>query len=40
LLAGVSGGGGQRVNGDGAVRLICAGWLPQDEVFGWRLPLV
>lgn len=31
---------GQRVVGDCAVILICAGWLPQDEVFGWRLPLV
>jgi hypothetical protein len=20
---------------DGAVRLICAGWLPQDGLFGW-----
>ena len=19
-----------------AVRLICAGWLPQDELFGWN----
>ena len=27
---------GWRVVTDGAVRLICAGWLPQDEVFGWR----
>jgi hypothetical protein len=27
---------GWRVVVDGAVRLICAGWLPQDEVFGWR----
>ena len=24
----------------GAVRLIFAGWLPQDDLFGWRLPLV
>ena len=24
----------------GAVTLICAGWLPQDDVFGWRYPLV
>jgi len=24
----------------GAVTLICAGWLPEDDVFGWRLPLV
>ena len=30
----------QRVIGDGAVTLICAGWLPQEDVFGWRLPLV
>lgn len=26
---------------DAMVRLICAGWLPQDELFGWEaLPLV
>ena len=28
--------GGRRVLCDGVVRLICAGWLPQDELFGWR----
>lgn len=28
---------GWRVFYDGAVRLIYAGWLPQDEVFGWRV---
>ncbi|MFB9071869.1 hypothetical protein ACFFX0_29810 [Citricoccus parietis] len=27
-------GSGERVNGRRAVRLICAGWLPQDGVFG------
>jgi hypothetical protein len=26
---------GQRV-GRRAVRLICAGWLPQDGLFGWN----
>lgn len=26
---------------DALVRLICAGWVPQDELFGWEaLPLV
>ena len=26
---------------DALVRLMCAGWLPQDGLFGWRvLPLV
>ena len=26
--------------GDDAVRLIFAGWLPQDGLFGWNSPLV
>ena len=28
------------VSGRRAVRLICAGWLPQDGLFGWSVPLV
>jgi hypothetical protein len=28
-------GPGERVVGDARVRLICAGWVPQDGVFGW-----
>ena len=28
------------VSGRRAVRLICAGWLPQDGLFGWSGPLV
>jgi len=28
------------VSGRRAVRLICAGWLPQDGLFGWSAPLV
>lgn len=31
---------GQRVIGNGAIRLIFAGWLPQDDVFGWSVSLV
>jgi hypothetical protein len=32
--------GRERVVGRRAVRLICAGWLPQDGLFGWSGPLV
>ena len=28
------------VSGRRAVRLIFAGWLPQDGLFGWSAPLV
>ena len=50
VFAGVRGGGrlpfdawpgpGERVVGDAAVRLICAGWLPQDGVRLERCPRV
>jgi len=32
--------GRERVFGDARVRLIFAGWLPQDGLFGWKRPLV
>jgi hypothetical protein len=28
--------GGQRVFGDARSEEICAGWLPQDGLFGWN----
>jgi len=28
------------MSGRRAVTLICAGWLPQDGLFGWKAPLV
>jgi hypothetical protein len=31
---------GQRVVADAWSMLICAGWLPQDRVFGWSVARV
>ena len=35
----VTNGSRERVVGDAAVRLIFAGWLPQDGLFGWSVAL-
>ena len=35
-----AGAAGDSVSGRRAVRLICAGWVPQDGLFGWNAPLV
>ncbi len=37
---GPAGRGRRACHGDARVRLIFAGWLPQDGLFGWSAPLV
>jgi hypothetical protein len=34
-VSGCAWGGGERVDDRRGVSLICAGWLPQDGLFGW-----